>query len=345
MNMKKSVFLLITGAILIWGCGPKSKGDDTPSDKKDTNQIQTVTRVDSAALIKPQAVQVLKNYYASLEAENMDENQFFAPTVGTFYNSKDISAAKIGESIKDGFKKMDDRKIEIDESSIVCQVIPEGYELIVGGSSSHKDVAKKRTVEGVFRNRIVMNRNMKIIYYNSAPDVARGMNETNELTFAEQVVASFQNGATLNNFIHPDKGVVCTWRTGVFDRIEVLQSAEEMKKEHVEVWGAISSSRCNGITMNKIPSFTCDDEFKEKGCFLAQVTDFNEAARTADELNKLKDPTIKYNSRERGTLKSMENRVTHQLIITESRLLLGFGQIDGKWYLLEINASKFDCSA
>ncbi len=343
--MKKSIFLLVLTVSILWGCSPKSDDNNDKDQPGDSNKIQSVTKIDSASLFKPKAVQVLKNYYAALEAEKMDETQFFAPTVSVFYNSQNISNAKIGESLRDGFKKMDNRKIVLDEDAVSCKQVPEGYELIVSGNSTHTDVAKKSTIQGVFINRIVMGRDMKITYYNVAPNAERGTGEMNELVFAEKMMASLKENTSLNEFIHPDKGVVLMYRSGAFDKIQTFKNADELKSKYEIQWKKIIAIRCGGIVMNKIPSFNCDTEFKEKGCFLSPVENFNEASRTAEELNKLNDRSINYNTRDRGVFKEMEGMVTHQLVLTEGKLLLGFGQIDGKWYLLEINSSKFDCSA
>lgn len=343
--MKKSIVLFSVCISLLWGCGPKSTDNHDNPQTGDSNKIQTVTKIDSASLFKPKAVQVLKAYYSALESEKIDENQFFAPDVNTFYNSQNISSSKIGESLREGFKKMDNRKITLDEDAVVCRQVPQGYELIVSGNSTHTEAAKKNVVQGVFRNRIVMNKDLKITYYNTAPDTERGTEESNELVFAEKIMVSLKNESSLNELIHPEKGVVLMYRSGAFDKIATIRNASELKSKSGNNWKKMIAVQCDGIVMNIIPSFNCDTEFKEKGCFLSPAGGFNEAARTAEELNKLNDRSINYNARERGTFKELEGMVTHQLIITESRLLLGLGQIDGKWYVLEINASKFDCSA
>lgn len=341
--MKKIGFVFYLVAIFFWACSPKPKPEENHTN--DTNQIHTITKPDSATLMKPKIMGQMRAYYTSLEQEKIDENQFFAHVVTVFYNSKDISSAKIGESLREGFKKMDNRKITIDEQATSLKITPDGYELILGGTSTHTDVTKKNTVEGVFRNKIILDKDLKITYYNVAPDAERIAGEQNELIFAQQLVAAFGKSETLANFIHPDKGVVCMYRSGAFDRMETRRTTEEIKVKNKAVWKVLASANCSDIILNKIPAFNCETEFKEKGCFLAPVSQFDEAARTATELNKLNDRSVGYNEKQKDSFKEIEGMITHQLIITDSNLLLGFGQIEGKWYLLEINISKFDCSA
>ena len=101
---------------------------------------------------------------------------------------------------------------------------------------------------------------------------------------------------------------------------------------------------CKTVEMKAI-TFDCDKEFSAKGCFLSPVNGYNDFSKKAEAINKVKGGLRNYTSQEMTAQQVMETLVTHTLIVTDKYLLLGLGKVNGKWRVITIDTSKFDCSA
>lgn len=344
--MKKYSFLLIA-SIALAACGDKTN-TQTTNNETTTNQEPTTTpaAVDSAAIMKPQIEQLLNSYYADLCAENIDENKYFTPMVSTFFASQNISASKIGESLRQGFKTMDNRKVTINPANTVVVKTATGYEVEITGTSEHTDVKTKKQIKGDFHNRIVLDNHLKISAYSQALSGDRGLNieEETEVAFAEKILANLNSPNAIEQFMDSEKGALYMYRKGVFDNIVVAKNYAELKSANQGVAAELKTLGCKSIEMKEV-SFDCDKEFSAKGCFLFPVNGYNDFTKKTAELNKIKGGIKTYSAKEISAEKEMETMVTHELIITEKHLLLGIGKINGKWRVITIDAAKFDCSA
>lgn len=347
--MKKYSFLLITLATM-WSCGNKDKTQTTNNET--TTQIETnttPTTVDSAAIMKPQIEQILNSYYSDLAAENIDENKYFAPVVTAFFNSQNIPIAKVGESLRQGFKTMDNRKFNLDAANTVITKTATGYEAEISGNSEHTDAKTKKQTKGDFHNKIVFDKSLKITAYTVLPKVeegARGLGETEETetAFAEKVMNALSAANAIEQFIDTEKGVLYMYRQGVFDHIVIAKNYTSLKSANNQVDASLKRINCKSLEMKSV-AFDCDKGFKEKGCFLSPVQGYHDVSERAAALNGIKGGVKKYSAQEISAEKEMETMVTHQLIITEKYLLLGLGKVNGKWRVITIDTSKFDCSA
>lgn len=344
--MKKYSFLFIA-AIILASCGDKTNTQNT-NNEVTTNQEPTTTpaAVDSAAIMKPQIEQVLNRYYADLCAENIDENKYFTPVVNTFFASQNIPASKIGESLRQGFKTMDNRKVSINAENMLVVKTATGYEVEIMGTSEHTDVKSKRQIKGDFHNKIVFDNQLKISAYSQAQSGERGLNieEETETAFAEKVLANLNSPNAIEQFMDSEKGALYMYRQGVFDNIVVAKNYAALKNANQGVAAELKNLGCKSIEMKEV-RFDCDKEFSAKGCFLFPVNGYNDFSKKTAELNKIKGGIKTYSAKEINTEKEMETMVTHELIITEKYLLLGIGKINGKWRVITIDAAKFDCSA
>lgn len=312
---------------------------DAPVQTTDTPPQQE----DEMVGVTQKIVGILNNYYADLGAENIDPNKYFAPTVKEFYKMKEVGNEKVAESLQQGFRSMDDRKITLDPSTVVVVKTAEGYECIVGGTAQHTDAKSKKQSSGDFYNRVVFDSQFKIIRYNQAEDSRATEMMSDDM--AKNTVLSLKNVSALNELMDDELGTVFVTREGAFDRLAWHKDAKEMATQNKLLMERLKKVNCGDITFGRLPTFDCDKEFSEKGCFFAPVKGYKEVSETARALNELKDPALKQNARQTEAYRQVEQYVTHELICTQSGLLLGMGKVNGKWCVLVVDFAKFDCSA
>lgn len=340
--MKHLFLIIVCAAAILTACKDEKKQEaQIPSD----TQITEVQKVDSIALVKPKLLDVLNHYYADISAEKIDENQYFAPRVTEFYAMKDQPATKIGESLRQGFQATDNKKVNIDPASVEVHQIAEGYEVIFAGTSEHTDAKKKNQVKGEFHNRVVFNRDMKMTSYNKYEDNTRGAEAMTEQNFAQNALLALGNQSALNELIDDNMGAICITRKGVFDHIDVYKDAKVMAGKDKNVMDMLKGLKCSDMQVREIPKFDCDKGFREKGCFLAPISEFHEVTEKARALNETKEPIVSSTARQVSEYANIEALVTHQIVITDKYLRLGIGKIEGKWCILVIDTAKYDCSA
>lgn len=342
MKLKNLSIWLLAIAVGLAACKEEKdepqQPNDTPVQTTDTPQ-----QADEMAGVTQKIVGILNSYYADLSAENLDANKYFAPTVKEFYKMQEVSNEKVAESLQQGFRTMDDRKITLDPSTVVVVKTAEGYECIVGGTAQHTDAKSKKQSSGDFYNKIVFDSQFKIIRYNQTEDTRS--TATMSADMAKNTVLSLKNVSALNDLMDDEVGTVFVTREGAFDRLAWHKDAKEMSAQNKILMGQLKKVNCGDITFGRLPTFDCDKEFSEKGCFFAPVKGYNEVSETARALNELKDPALKQNARQTDAYRQVEQYVTHELICTESGLLLGLGKVNGKWCVLVVDFAKFDCSA
>jgi hypothetical protein len=336
------LFYGVLSLLSLSACGGKT------DDKTDTQTPATTTEpaqpaADPMLAVKHQSIQVLNQYFADLGAEQIDGKKYFAPEVKEFFSSQNLSPEKVEQSLKQGFAKMDERKISLDTNSLVINAVPEGYEVVFNGTSEYVEAATKKRVSGDMRNRVLFNKDFKMISYTKAPDAdARLTQALAESEFMQNLSKSLGNPAALNQLIDPEKGLLCIFRRGVFDNAEVKKNAKEIP---VEILTTLKDVKCTEIQQKTLPSFDCDKGFSEKGCFLAAVTSFKRGTEVAEMREATRDVSMKYKPMQTQSLKSVEGLVTHEWLITEQNIALGFGKINGKWCLLCVDLSKYNCEA
>ncbi len=344
--MTKYSFLLITLATL-WSCGDKNNTQTRENEPATNTETPTTpAQVDSVAIMKPQIEQILTNYYADLGAENIDENKYFAPIVSPFFASQNVPAAKIGESLRQGFKTMDHRKVTIDPAHTLVSKTMTGYEVEFMGTSEYTEVKTKKQVKSEFHNKVVFDNHLKINGFAKAESGERGLNveEETEMVFAEKVLASLNSANAIEQFMDSEKGTLYMYREGIFDHIVSGNTLASLKKSHNSIDKELKHLGCKTLEMKAI-TFDCDKEFSAKGCFLSPVNDYHDFSKKAEAINKVKGGLRNYTSQEMTAQQAMETLVTHTLIVTDKYLLLGLGKVNGKWRVITIDTSKFDCSA
>lgn len=348
--MRKHFFLFVCVGLFIGSTSCKKTDEAentqnvTPSNQP--TQPSMEAKPDSATIMKPILTQIIQQYYKDLEAEKLDEKQYFAPTVAAFFNAKNVSSDVVGKSIKEGFAKMDNRTFSLNQDEIQISAVPQGYELIVAGTATHTEVKTKKQVSGAFRNSIVFDKNNKIVSYTQAPEVAsgeRGLNqEESENDFANRLVSSIQNAKNIDAFVDEKEGLLNVYRMGVYDRVAKVNSSK--KVDHLKE--ILKNVKCKGgVKLGKLPSFDCDKEFNEKGCFMVAVEDFAEVTNRMKTINKMGLSENSYKKDEINADAELEKKVTHVIVITEAYLYLGVGKIDGKWHVFVIDSARYDCSA
>jgi len=224
----------------------------------------------------------------------------------------------LGKACAKGFATTDNKKVTIDPNSVEIHQVTEGYEVIFAGTSEHTDVKKKTQVKGDFHNRVVFDRNMKMLTYNKY-ETDRGTEAVSESSFAETAVLSMGNVSALNEMIDDEMGAICVTRKGAFDRIDTYKDAKIMVGNDKEIMSILKGLKCNNLQMKDIPAFDCDKGFKEKGCFLAPVNGFGEVTERARAISSIKDGVQKVNARQMSDDLKIQKLWLHIVLLLQTK--------------------------
>jgi len=351
--MKYTSLFLVLGLWLCWGCGdaPSPSTPEMPSESPDLEESTPETQSPSASLSQ-QAIIHLEDYYAALEAEQIDVSNHFAPTVTQFFGSRDIPREQIAESLKQGFESLDDRKLVIDPNSVELTETAQGYEVVFQGTSRATRVSDGSVTEGPFANRVAFNRDWKITAYTAAeqksrqlPMATRGLPSNDVLAVAQRTLEGFKSGdlASLADLTNPDLGVYFIVHPGAMSYVYQHQSIEGIT-EQAPWLGEGTSALSITPVVETLPEFDCTSLFSKEGCFLDQESGpYDQVSSLMNSLNRIENGL--YESPEVAAARRAERYVQAVMVDTPSGMAFGFGQVEGSWYLLVIDIASYDCSA
>lgn len=293
----------------------------------------------------------LKAYYMSLEVEKIEEDLFFAPTVNSFFG-KPLPREKVGESLRNGFKTVENRTLRIDPATLQIEKTSSGYVATFSGRVSFKRTTDGSEVHDMFHNRVTYNEDQLITAYESLPDPAAAQAEAMRSTqpigpeaLATEVLGLIQAGKlTQLQALCPDNiAPLLMVRSGAYSFPSQFATSDELADRAswlVEGMAGISTR----ITKGDLPTFDCDDLFSKEGTFLGEIEgsydDVSALMKDIESADLDKYDTSRYTS-----VKEVEKYVTHRVIDTESGLSFCIGEVNGEWKLLVLDFASYDCSA
>ncbi|MFN0203006.1 MAG: hypothetical protein ACKVTZ_15890 [Bacteroidia bacterium] len=340
-----NISLAILLALSATNC--KKKQTDTPAtpEKKEEAAKQEVTAPqDEAAVAKEKIGSVLTRYYADLEKEQINEADYFAPQLVQFFKKTNFAREDVGKAIRTGFNSVENRKISFDANNVQIVATQEGYVADFEVNASFTRSSDKKAMNEKLKNRVMFDKEFKIISYANAEET--GTEGTAE-NFAKALSYSVGSETALASFVHPEKGISLVYRNGAIDDVKHYATFAELMKEHSYMKNAWAKAHIE-LKTKKIPkNMGCEEVEnlpKQEGWF-DTAENFQGITNMMRELKKVKETNRDFSSRSIENQKKQEALVTHQLLSTDLHTVFYFGQIEGKWYLLAIDKSKFSCEA
>ncbi|MEM6261241.1 MAG: hypothetical protein AAGI38_01950 [Bacteroidota bacterium] len=351
----KYLFASVSLVILFWVAGCGGNNDTSSSSGVSTTPQTPEQAVPAQTNPRDSILDILHAYYESLEAEQIDETHFFASTVEKFYGQENQSREVIGDIIRKGFDQVEGREVALDEQTLVVS-LGAGGEMVAefGGDVKLTRSADNSMVEERFQNRVTFSPKYKILKYETlealTPKAAQrsanapGIEASGEAyQQAEALMDILSSGdfSSANVMVHPDKGFYYLYRPGAYDVLRACKNFKEIFEVSDWLESQFKTNTCK-LEAGAIPDFDCES-FSKEGCFLSDVNNYSRASDIMKGTNEAELTT--YDAGDIEEVKNLEATIKVQVLDTDLRIALYFGQIDGEWYLLVMDTASYDCSA
>jgi hypothetical protein len=142
--------------------------------------------------------------------------------------------------------------------------------------------------------------------------------------------------------VHPTHGIFVVHKPGAVPKPDFCKNVEELKKVRmsiVEDFARITKE----VKEGDLPFYDCDTFDKEGSYFVAMPQPGSVLHDTYKDMAEMM--SIDLPAAELDAAKQQDGRITHVAVSTDAGMQLGFGQIDGRWYLLSIDVALYDCGA
>ncbi len=355
MITKKAIrslsYTLALSFLCLTACDDKKK--ETPPEEVRDSLVQQATE-GSPPSPEKQIEKILKNYYKDLEGENPNIEDYYAPVVDKFYSADSFRRAKIGESLKRSFDRVENRRVEVDWTSLNVNEEGDTYVATFKGSTQYTEGKDKKEVNSDFFNQLTFDSDFRILKYEDA-SAARELRQTQTSLDGVEAKELYQpllvitsslrkgNLSPLSTFIHPDYGTYLITQPGAISIPYKCKQVNELAK-HAYWLEKGDPGICKLPRVASLPSFTCASQFSKEGCFFDKLS--QPYSGLTQLMKTLEDAEItRYAEAPLQDATRLEKLVSHQMIDTPSYLSLYFGKIEGSWYLLVIDLATYDCSA
>lgn len=345
MNKVSAFFLLV----LLAGFSACKESPTTTSSSTDDDAAAPVAQ--QAPAFEAEIADRLKAYYISLEAEEVQEDLFFAPTVNSFFG-KSLPREKVGESLRNGFKTVENRTLRIDPATLQIEQTTNGYVATFSGRVSFKRTEDGSEVHDMFHNQVTFNSDQLITAYESLPDPAKQQTESlrsaqasGPEALATQILGLIQAGKLTELYaLCPDNlSPLLMVRSGAYSFPSQFSSGAELA-ERASWMAEGMSGLSTRITKGELPAFDCDDLFSKEGTYLGQTSGlYNDVSSLMKDIESA--DLDKYDAARYDAVKEVEKHVSHRVIDTQSGLSFCIGEVNGAWKLLVVDFASYDCSA
>ncbi len=333
--------------LLLFGCNDTPAGQDQVSDN---NQV-AVEQPEVAPALHPRELQIeekLKAYYQALEQEQIDETEFFTPVVRNFFG-KELPRAQIGQSLRNGFKQVDDRIMVMDPATLRLTNLPDGEVMAeFSGQVSFVRVNDGQRVAEPFTNRVIFDANDLMVSYESIATTSQSRSAdplAQGRAAAEEILRILQSGelGKLSPYFASDLSPMMLVKPGAYPMPYKLASPQSIGE--IASWlqdGTPSLS--TRVEQAELPKFDCDDLFSKNGTFLARLDEPYRELTTMMEDVEAAD-LQQYSAEEWAHARKVEAAVQVKIIDTASAWVIGLGEINGTWKLLILDLATLDCGA
>jgi hypothetical protein len=340
------VVLFSLSILWLMSCGTEQQGPSQPPSNPDPATTQTV---DELSGVKGEITARLSQYYDDLSQGQIETEKYYAPVVDRFFSSKNILVENVDRSLQNSIQSSQNRTLSLDPNSVKVEQDGDGYIVNLSGKAVFTDGTGKVGQEEEFYNRIRLNQELLITSYESAgaPDEkARQLAPANRNAqiLASRLLPALQEGKyqTVGDCVHPEYGFYLIVKPGAMPAPIKMSSLEEIASEAPAFKNGLTQLARQTVEA-ELPGFDCDEGFSKTGSFLAPVTDpyqgISELMAYANEEKRT------YESAQLTATRELEKQISWQLVDTQTATSYYFGEFKGKWYLLAIDVSLYDCSA
>lgn len=351
--MKYLRLYVLLGSLCCFGLGCDSSQDQaqSPPDTAEEPAASANSSASAQAEEARQAIeQQLKAYYEALEAERLEEAQFFAPQVQRFYAQENLSRETVANSIRTTFDKVEDRSISLDVSSLNVQQTPSGnYVAEFSGDVAFIRVPEGTQVQEKFRNRVIFNEDFQIVAYESLEAQQQAQSRSagarqDAARSLQGLLQALRSGSGIAEFIHPTHGFYFRMRPGAMDMVYAYSRLEEVYENPLSpsMKETLGQLTCNDLKREALPEYDCNS-FSKTGCFMAEVEAPPGISKLMQYLNQVESNIFSDQDVEKA--QRAEAFIGRKVVITDASLALYLGEIQGAWYLLLIDVASYDCSA
>lgn len=353
-------FLILSLLSIFIACGEaptSSNGQQNQPVSSEAPKTTTLAKETLSPQEHERISSILLAYYQDLSNEQLDADKYFASTVDKFYKTSNANREVVSNSIRRGFQSVEDRKIEMDVSSLRIKESPKGYIAEFDGEVEFVRTQDKSKVAEKFTNRVGFDEQFKIISYEAleakattskAVSKTRSLAPSKDLGASQSVnklVTAFERGdkAQINQFIHPELGMFLVTRPGAMSAVFSCKKIEEVYENQFTSWigDYLKKMPCE-LEEGATPEFDCDTWSKE-GCFIAPAQNYKGISELMNTLVEYE--YADYSPKQISDAKKLEKYVSKEIVSTEAWMGMFFGNIGGKWYLLVLDAATYDCSA
>lgn len=147
--------------------------------------------------------------------------------------------------------------------------------------------------------------------------------------------------AVVNAVIHAQKGVFLIHRPGAINKPEYCKGVDDIKairESIVEDFVLITEKAQQG----ELPFYDCMS-FDKEGAYFKKHDNKGVVEKAYKDMADMM--YVDVSDEMYAKAKAADEGITITAVSTNSGLRLGFGQVEGKWYLLLIDIAAFDCGA
>ena len=288
----------------------------------------------------------LQSYYRDLAAKKLQEDKYFSPILLRYYSQENKTREEVGAMIRRAFEGIERREITINPTSLNISQLGDDHEVRFSGSVKVRRTGETADQTEDFHNRFVFDKNFRIKVYDKDADVKSPQTQRNSQNSLDpqaiqEIMASYSHADGIQESEAPDAGIYYMKRSGAFEKGYHYDNPAQLMEDHPEVKTLLGEMSCEMKTA-ALPLFDCDG-FSKEGCFLDKISDYS---RLSEVFKAMDEYDIeKVSPSEISTAQAAEKLITCQLTHTADGIALLFGKVEGKWELIAIDASVFDCSA
>ena len=161
---------------------------------------------------------------------------------------------------------------------------------------------------------------------------------------AQTVLNEFKTGKfeTTPQYIHPEKGFYLIGAPGAYRVPYHMQKFDEIFTHGPWFREGLPIENQQPVSAS-LPKFDCGDLFSKEGCFIEEISNYDNISTLMDALIKAEFDI--FNAQTIAQAKSIEKMVEVAVVETGASLALYFGLNGGKWYLMVVDVATYDCSA
>ena len=147
---------------------------------------------------------------------------------------------------------------------------------------------------------------------------------------------------SLEKLVNKETGIYVIYKPGAIPTIKKYKSVAEINDEHTSIGYALMNVNCQ-MQKGNFPKFDFNKEaFSSSGCFHKDISGVKIISETQAEVAEMLGGG--FTKKERKAASEIDKTISKILLISDASLELYFAFSNGKYYLVLIDAAKYDLS-